>query len=174
MFRFLKRGYFNPLLPNGRRRNIRDSSDDFRYFNPLLPNGRRRVAVHDYPNAEDDFNPLLPNGRRRSYELYVQVNDVISIHSFQTEGDHFSQSPNHTTRYFNPLLPNGRRRTNLSAWLPLSIFQSTPSKRKETHLLFCNLSILILFQSTPSKRKETAIMHIIFFIFCLFCMPIAQ
>jgi len=118
-----------------------------------------------------------PSKRKETTFLFAfQVYSHVSIHSFQAEGDYLSTYDRHHTdvsihsfqaegdsndtvyvpflKCFNPLLPSGRRHRGNYFRESREVFQSTPSKRKET--LYCKKRMYAsVFQSTPSKRKET-------------------
>ena len=101
----------------------------------------------------------------------------ISIHSLRMEGDmylrsnssssaEFQSTPSawretlflhscfHFSFHFNPLPPHGGRPTSLAVPSALTVFQSTPSTRRETSR-YARMTARLTFQSTPSTRRET-------------------
>ena len=192
--------YFNPLPPRGGRRSpstrtkttsafqstpssrretrgIRSAPPSPSDFNPLPPRGgrpgqlRRRGCAHD-------FNPLPPRGGRLVFTVGDNALPDISIHSLLAEGDSVTLPSLVRLPYFNPLPPRGGRHRQTMSRLSATIFQSTPSSRRETWWItlssrpkanfnplpprggrpvpdVCPAGIS-KFQSTPSSRRETA------------------
>ena len=145
---------FNPLLPSGRRPQRRDAQGRItsfqstpskrketvwryhvqpwrRCFNPLLPSGRRLkerfILLRPFPFQS------TPSKRKETHFHFAHLQDwYVSIHSFQAEGDGKHGIGITMEKCFNPLLPSGRRPSAYRIYLTPNMFQSTPSKRKET------------------------------------------
>ena len=79
----------------------------------------------------------------------------ISIHSLRAEGDCPQPCRLAKGQNFNPLPPCGGRRYIKCRNASVSIFQSTPSVRRETDPVLYAIAKAKLFQSTPSVRRET-------------------
>ena len=103
--------HFNPLPPQGgRQKNTRGFAIGFLFQSTPSP---RRETFRDNHAAPADrcyFNPLPPQGGRRSAVRVRIRGQTISIHSLPKEGDAIDRCAAST----------------------ISLFQSTPSPRRET------------------------------------------
>ena len=102
------------------------------HFNPLPPYGGRRHHLFAFRRSVH-FNPLPPYGGRPTAKPQHFFRSGISIHSLRMEGD-------------SPMR---------DCWIPLCLFQSTPSAWRETVRIFLLPSAGTTFQSTPSAWRET-------------------
>ena len=149
-----------------------------RCFNPLLPSGRRPDKKLGL-DLSWMFQSTPSKRKETNRQGQKRIGEAVSIHSFQAEGDITETVIKLRRVCFNPLLPSGRRPTSLKLLLLCLVFQSTPSKRKETSnfrltLRLCECfnpllpsgrrpkttianTTILPFQSTPSKRKETIV-----------------
>ena len=102
-----------------------------------------------------DFNPRPPRGGRRIALGLTQAQLAISIHALREEGDCIMLYFPYQLSDFNPRPPRGGRLGHLLKGYSAQPFQSTPSVRRATVVLFLPHFISI-FQSTPSVRRVTA------------------
>ena len=142
------------------------------------PSPRRETEVSAAVFRRRNEFQSTPSPRRETRETMSKLaNNAISIHSLPKEGDNVVYVRRRQKRDFNPLPPQGGRRSispqQLGAYhfnpLPpqggrpvtspvaeiVSLFQSTPSPRRETAALSASRSCQSIFQSTPSPRRET-------------------
>ena len=122
---------FNPLLPSGRRHSLSCASTGQNSFQSTPSKRKETIRELVHRCNIHRFNPLLPSGRRPTPFPLISFVPVVSIHSFQAEGDcieypamritsvsiHSFQAEGAYIRRkrsckvycFNPLLPSGRR-----------------------------------------------------------------
>ena len=123
--------YFNPLPPHGGRHNNRRGELYVLYFNPLPPHGGRRISQS--LSMDTRLFQSTPSTRRETISAYeFSVLPCISIHSLHTEGDITALIVVGVCLNFNPLPPHGGRHYVLLLLAYATIFQSTPSTRRET------------------------------------------
>ena len=148
--------YFNPLPPHGGRLQSRAKRGATPVnFNPLPPHGVRRTSLllpltallfQSTPSTRRETFQVRQRGglhpfqstpsprRETTKESFAAWESVISIHSLHTEGDFQAVTTRGGTKHFNPLPPHGGRRLLSLGMILLSLFQSTPSTRRETEL----------------------------------------
>ena len=122
------------------------------HFNPLPPHGGRRLRTHGVHNKRKiSIHSLHTEGD--IYHVTVACTRRISIHSLHTEGDEHANVSVQPTSHFNPLPPHGGRHANTFAERSETLFQSTPSTRRETGFVRFLFHLVLYKKSRQGKRK---------------------
>ena len=95
-----------------------------------------------------------PKRETSSVRLFFRL-PSISIHSLPKEGDKESVGKIAESFDFNPLPPQRGRLIQPAIFAFVTVFQSTPSPKRETMKFFELLKRVFKFQSTPSPKRET-------------------
>ena len=123
--------YFNPLIPNGMRRNERAGDEHkckFQSTHPKRDETAEKASFFIYAW----FQSTHPKRDETAAFSFAYVVDCISIHSSQTGWDQKPKKAIYRMGYFNPLIPNGMRLLRPKFLCQRCIFQSTHPKRDET------------------------------------------
>ena len=126
-------------------------------FHSLRVEGDPTEKINFFPTIEFQSTPSV----RRETIRYIIIGTLIlniSIHSLRAEGDGVPKIVNslrsaisiHSLRAEGDGIQSLRSRR-------ISLFQSTPSVRRETQRGRCSAQELSIFQSTPSVRRETLV-----------------
>ena len=152
--RRLSMGYFNPLLPHGRRHACAAHAREAFLFQSTPP-AREETRVSSGRGTSCRFQSTPP---AREETIFANAHDHhahISIHSSRTGGDD-SRPPRLRFISIFQSTPPAREETHGAYIHRLSReFQSTPPAREETHSTR-SCSRTSSFQSTPPAREETA------------------
>ena len=109
-------------------------------------------ARPDLQIQDNNFYPRPPRGGRQK-ELYLTGTSTdISIHALREEGDGSVSSLLTSRLNFYPRPPRGGRRSGAVVLLFGTIFLSTPSARRATHVRHAVIDSF-RFLSTPSARR---------------------
>ena len=142
--------------PSARRatHSTRLNSGTASHFNPRPPRGGRlHPALFSIPVKRFQSTPSARRAMTNA-ETHKSGHN-ISIHALREEGDFSFYARLQAQSNFNPRPPRGGRLGHLLKGYSAQPFQSTPSVRRATVVLFLPHFISI-FQSTPSVRRVTA------------------
>ena len=129
---------FNPLPPHGGRQKFNEKFPADKIFQST-PSTRRETEkpCFYYRLTCISIHSLHTEGDRNFF--YLIHNIVISIHSLHTEGDSFcaAERAERTVISIHSLHTEGDMAAHIASW-NVSAFQSTPSTRRETLVVFIN------------------------------------
>ena len=126
-------------------------------FNPHLPYGRWRGLRKD--TMTQDLFQSTPSLRKVTTNwTKIATVDLISIHTFLTEGDSCSQVKMWHGSHFNPHLPYGRWRSRLLSVSYSSAYFNPHLPYGRWPALSKSIRCSAEFQSTPSLRKVTLLL----------------
>ena len=118
------------------------------------PSARRATWLRGrrFHSTDISIHALREEGDGEKNQKHQPV--TISIHALREEGDRQTEKLKKTGADFNPRPPRGGRRFRCGLFHSSSLFQSTPSARRATVVLFLT-RMPPKFQSTPSARRAT-------------------
>ena len=129
--------HFNPRPPRGGRPFCSFRRRGIHHFNPRPPRGGRLLSGYPFSSQQMRFQST-PSARRATCfpPACRSRNHAISIHALREEGDFVHPDAKYGDVNFNPRPPRGGRQHLCDSVLSIIVFQSTPSARRATQMLY--------------------------------------